>query len=139
MFDQRAEHPPATRQIADRAVGLLVDSNGQELLKLRAILVEDPDRGVARSGDLPCRLKDTIEHSLLVKLGDERLPNIEQLSMPRSSESLVILRQSLPVVRPTGLRDSPDRAGRAEPTLGIGVDQPERRPPSAYAPAPEPF
>ena len=83
VFDQRAEHPPATRQIADRAAGLLVDTGGQELLKLRAILVEDPDRGVARPGDLPCRLKDTIEHSPLVKLGDERLPNIEQLSEPR--------------------------------------------------------
>ena len=82
VFDQRAEHPAATRQVADRAVGLLVDSNGQELLKLRAILVEDPDRGVARSGDLPCGLKDTIEHSLLVELGDKRLPDIEQLSMP---------------------------------------------------------
>ncbi len=82
VFDQRAEHPPATRQIANRAVGLRVDSNGQELLKLRAIVVEDPDRGVARSGDLPCGLKDTIEHSLLVELGDKRLPDIEQLSMP---------------------------------------------------------
>ncbi len=75
--------PRPRGRVADRAAGLLVDSNGQELLKLRAILVEDADRGVARSGDLPCGLKDTIEHSLLVELGDERLPNIEQLSMPR--------------------------------------------------------
>ncbi len=77
VFDQRPEYPAAARQRADGAVGRLVDSNGQELLKLRAVLVEDADRGVARSGDLPCGRKDTIEHSLLVELGDKRLPDIE--------------------------------------------------------------
>jgi hypothetical protein len=55
VFDQRAEHPPAARQLADRAAGLRVDPHDQELLKLRALVVEDPDRGVARPGYLPCR------------------------------------------------------------------------------------
>ena len=49
MFDQRPEHAAPPRQIADRARRLLVEPGGQELLELGALLVQDPERRVARA------------------------------------------------------------------------------------------
>ena len=64
-------------------MGLLVDAGGQELLELGALLVQDPQRGVARAGDLPRRLKHTIENHAEVELGHELTPDIKQPANPR--------------------------------------------------------
>ena len=59
IVDQHAEDSAPARQVADRAVGLLVDAACQEALELLAPLVEHADRRVPRSGellrDLPAR------------------------------------------------------------------------------------
>ena len=56
VLDQHAEHAAAARQVADRAARLVVDADRQEALELALVLVEDPERRVARAGELARRL-----------------------------------------------------------------------------------
>ncbi len=83
MIDQRAEHPSAARKIADRAMGLLIDSGGEELLELRALLVEDPQRRVTSPGGLPSCLQHSIEHRRQTELGHQRSPYVQQTTNPQ--------------------------------------------------------
>ena len=77
MLDQRAEHPTAARQIADCALCVLIDSGGQELLELGALLVQGPEGCVARPGDLPCGLQHPLEDSAQIELGHELTSDVE--------------------------------------------------------------
>ena len=78
--DQDAEHAAPAREVADRAVGLLVDPGGEEALELLAALVEHADRGVARAGELARDLEQPLEHRLGVEHGDERAADVDQAS-----------------------------------------------------------
>ena len=82
MLDQRAEHAAPARQIADRAMGLLVDAGGEEALELRALLVEDAERGVARAGELSRGLQHAVEHRGEIELRHQRAAHIEQAANP---------------------------------------------------------
>ena len=78
VLDQHAEHAVPARQVADLAVRVLVDPDGQEALELLAALVEDADRRVARAGQLTGDLEQPFEHRLGVELGDQRAPDVDQ-------------------------------------------------------------
>ena len=60
-LDQHAEDAAAARQVADRALRLLVDAGGEEALELLAALVEHADRGVARAGHLAGDLEQLMQ------------------------------------------------------------------------------
>ena len=83
MLDQRAEHATPARQIADRALRVLVEPGGQELLELGALLVQDPERRVARAGDLPRRLQHRVENLAQIELGHELAPDVEEAAHPQ--------------------------------------------------------
>ena len=82
MLDQRTEHPAPAWQVADCALRVLVDPGGQELLELGALLVQDPERRVARAGDLPCCLQHASEDGVEVELGHELASNVEEAAHP---------------------------------------------------------
>jgi hypothetical protein len=67
-FDQDAEDPASAWEVSDRAVGGVIDAQGEELLEPGVVVVQDPQGGVARARDLPCGLKHTVQHSPLVEL-----------------------------------------------------------------------
>ena len=83
MLDQRAEHPAPARQIADCALCVLVDPGGQELLELGALFVQDPERRVARAGDLPGGLQHPVENLAQIELGHELTPDVEEAAHPQ--------------------------------------------------------
>ena len=66
------------REIADRPVRLLVDPLGEELVEQLAPLVEDPDRGVPRSGELLCEVEESIENRVRIQLGHDGPPDVEE-------------------------------------------------------------
>ncbi len=82
MLDQRAEHPAPAWQIADRPLGLLLHTGGQELIELGALLVQDPQRRVAGLGELAGRLQHTIEHDAQIELGHELTTDVKQAPCP---------------------------------------------------------
>ena len=113
MLDQRAEHPSSARQIADRPVGLLVDSRGQELLELGALLVQDPQRRVARPGDLPRGLKHTVQHDPRSSSVVSARPTSSRRRIHGSSEmppSASELSRTRPADRPCTSAENPDCA-----------------------------
>ena len=59
----------AAGQVTDPLVGARVDPAREEALELLAAFVQDPQRGVARAGELAGHLEDAIEHDLEVQLG----------------------------------------------------------------------
>jgi hypothetical protein len=77
ILDQHAEHTAAARQRTDLAMRLRVDPDSQEALELTALLVEDPQRRVARPGQLASLLQDPLQHGLEVELGDDRAPDLQ--------------------------------------------------------------
>ncbi|MEZ5124228.1 MAG: hypothetical protein R2736_22120 [Solirubrobacterales bacterium] len=64
VADQHPENATAVGQVADRAVGLGIDADGQEALELAALLVEDAQRGEPRAGELA----GLVEHALQDRL-----------------------------------------------------------------------
>ena len=83
VLDQRAQHAPPAREVADRAARVLVDARRQELFEPAVALVEDPQRRVARPRDLPRRLEHAVKHDALVELGREDAAHVEQPPNPR--------------------------------------------------------
>jgi hypothetical protein len=77
FLDQHAQNAPSTRQVPDRPMGRLVHAGCQELLELGVLIVEDPERCIARSGQLARRLEHALEHDPLIELGRERTADIE--------------------------------------------------------------
>ena len=78
VVDQEAEDPAAAREVADRAVGRLVDAAGEELGELAAVLVEDPERRVARAGQVARGLEDTVEDDVEVELGEQAASDLDE-------------------------------------------------------------
>ena len=83
MLDQHTEHAAPARQITDRHARLLVEARGQELGELGAPIVEDPQRRVARAGELTRRLEHTIQHHPEVELCDEGVPHLGEAADPQ--------------------------------------------------------
>jgi sulfide:quinone oxidoreductase len=77
----------ATRQRPDSAALLVVDANCEELLELSLFLVEDPERRIARPGDLAGDLEDAVEHVRKVELSHERAADFQQSLDARGADS----------------------------------------------------
>ena len=82
VLDQHAQDSPAAREVADRTVGLLIDAQRQELVELGALVVQDPERGIAGAGDVACGLEHQVEHGALVKLRHQRPADVQQTPNP---------------------------------------------------------
>ncbi len=78
LADKQAQHTAAARQFADRLAGLLVDPHGVEVLQAAALRVEDPERGVAGTGELAGDIQQLLQDRLEVELGDQRAPDCHQ-------------------------------------------------------------
>jgi hypothetical protein len=77
IADEDAQDAVAPRQVADRAVGRRVDPAREKALELKAALVEDAQRGVARAGQLAGDVEHAVENDLEVQLGHQRAPDFE--------------------------------------------------------------
>ena len=80
ILDEHAEDATAVRQVADRAVRLLVDALGDEVLEQLAAVVEHPDRRVAGAGQLLRDVQQPVEHGVRVELLEERAPDVQEPS-----------------------------------------------------------
>ncbi len=60
----------------------LVEPGGQELREFGALLVEDPERRVARAGDLPGGLQHRPENLAQIELAHELAPDIKESADP---------------------------------------------------------
>ena len=89
IADEDAEDPVPPGQVADRAVDVRVDPAGQEALELLAALVEDPQGGVARAGELAGHLEDAVEDDLEIEFGHQRAPDLEEPAQALRVEMLV--------------------------------------------------
>jgi hypothetical protein len=83
LVDQHPEDPAATREIPDRAMRLLVDALGDELLEQLSPLVEHADRRIPRAGEFLRYLQQAVEDHIRVQLGEQRAPDVEQAAEPR--------------------------------------------------------
>ena len=87
--DQDAEDPVPSGQVADGSVSVVVDPAGQEALELLAALVEDPQGGVARAGELSGHLEDAVEDDLEIEFGYQGAPDLEEPAQALRVEMLV--------------------------------------------------
>ena len=78
VVDQHPEHAAPMREVADRAVRLLVDALGEELVEQLAPLVEHADRGVPRAGQLLGEVEQPIEHRVGIQLGHDGPPDVQE-------------------------------------------------------------
>jgi len=77
--DHDPEDAAAAREVADRRVRGAADPARDEALELAAVGVEDPDRGVARAGDLACGLEHLVEHRLGIdEVRQQAAPDLDQ-------------------------------------------------------------
>ena len=72
VSDQLPQDAVPTREGADRAAGLVVESDREEALELGLGLVENAQRRVARRRQFARRLQHLVENRLEVELGDQR-------------------------------------------------------------------
>ena len=89
IVDQHPEDAAPAREVADRAVRLGVDPAGDEALQLAPVTVEDPERGIARAGDLARGLEHLVEHGLEVELRQQAAADVDQASQPLLVEVVV--------------------------------------------------
>src|SRR6478736_4371353 len=82
VFDEHAEDAAPARQVADGAVGVLVDAAREEAGELAASLVEDAQRDVARPREVGGGLQEPVEHRLEVELGHEAAPGVDEAREP---------------------------------------------------------
>ena len=59
-----------------------VDAAGDEALELVAILVEDPERRIGGTRQLPGRLEHEVENHLEIELRNQRAPDVDQALEP---------------------------------------------------------
>src|SRR5438270_6901783 len=108
IVDEHAQHPAATGEVADSPVRLGIDPACDEALELSAGGIEDPQGGVARSGDVAGALQDLVEDGLRLELGEQASSHLDQAAQTILIQ-LVRVRQS---VRPgTRLLDPPSLIG----------------------------
>ena len=72
----------AARQRTDLVSLRLVDAHREELLELPLFLVEDPECGVARAGELPRDVEHPVENVRQVELGDQRASDFDEPREP---------------------------------------------------------
>ena len=82
VVDEHAEQAAPARQVADGAVGVLVDAAREEAGELAAFLVEDAQRDVARAREVGGGLQEPVEHRLEVELGQQAAPGVDEAREP---------------------------------------------------------
>jgi hypothetical protein len=88
VVDEHAEQAATARQVADGAMGVLVDAAGEEACELTAALVEDPERDVARPGEVGGGLQEPVEHGLEVQFGQQAAPGLDEAREPALVEAV---------------------------------------------------
>jgi hypothetical protein len=78
IVDQHAQHATPARQIPDRLLRRLIDAGRQEALELLPTLVEDPQRRIARPGQLARPIEHPVEHQLQIEILDQAAPQLQQ-------------------------------------------------------------
>ena len=78
LRDQHSEHAPPARQVANRRARLVVDAERYELAERGPLVIEDPERRIAGSGDLPRGRQNPVENSQRIELRYECAPGVEQ-------------------------------------------------------------
>ena len=78
MIDQHPEDPTPARQVADRPVRLGVDAARDEPGQLPPVVVQDPERGVLRAGQLARDIEQPVQHLLEAQLGDQGAAHVDQ-------------------------------------------------------------
>ena len=91
LGDQHPENPAAAGQVADGAMGVLVDAGREEALEALAPLVEHADGRVARARQLARDLEQALEHRFGIELGDERPPDVQQAPEPPLIHGIVLV------------------------------------------------
>ena len=76
--DEHAEDAAPARQVTDRAVRGGVDPAGDEAVELAPVAVEDPERGVARAGDLAGRLEHLVEDGVGLERRQQAPTDLDQ-------------------------------------------------------------
>lgn len=84
MVDEPAEQPAvAVGQMPDGASHIVADAVRHEVAEASALLVHDPDRGVARVGEFGRRLADPVQRGVQLQSGAHRAHRLQQLRHPR--------------------------------------------------------
>ena len=87
LLDQQAEDAAPAREVPDAAVRGLVDAGRDEALELLPRLVEHPDRGVARAGDLARHVEQLLQDGVDVELrGEDAAAGVDQAPEARLVE-----------------------------------------------------
>ena len=71
VVDEQAEHAAALGRVADDPAALVVDPAGDEPRDPLAVGVQDPQRGVARAGQLARGLEQMLQDLVKVKLAHQ--------------------------------------------------------------------
>ena len=82
VVDEHAEEAATARQVADGAMGVLVDPAREEAGELAASLVEDAERDVACPREVGGGLQEPVEHRLEVELGQQAAPGVDEAREP---------------------------------------------------------
>ena len=98
--DQDPEHAAPVRQVADRAVRLLVDPLREELVEHLAALVEHPDRGVPRPRELLGELEQPVEHHVGIQLGHDGPRDVEEAPKAQLVHGSTLARCNAPETGP---------------------------------------
>ena len=78
MPDQLAEDAVAARRVADPLALGLADATRDEAPQLAAVVVEHPERGVARPGQLARDAQELLEHGVDLELGHQHATRVEE-------------------------------------------------------------
>ena len=82
VVDQDAEDATPAWQVADGAMGCLVDPARQEPRELAACLVEDAECNVAGPREVGSCVQQAVEHRLEVELGQQAAPGVDEPREP---------------------------------------------------------
>ena len=78
VADEDAQEAAPAGEVADRAVGRLVDPGREEPLELPAVPVEDAERRITGPGQLASCLEDPQQHGFVIEFGDDLAADLEQ-------------------------------------------------------------
>jgi hypothetical protein len=78
VYDQKAEDPRTFGEAADGGHSVVVHAHGDELGQVLALVVEHPDRPVARTGDRACHLGHAPQHAVQIEVRAHHHRRVEQ-------------------------------------------------------------
>ena len=91
--DQRAENAASARERPDPLAVGAVDAGGDEPLELKSRCIEDPERGIAGTGQHSGRFEEFREDGLEVEIGNHALCDFEQRFHPRQGIEVQLIHE----------------------------------------------